>query len=264
MKPITSGSNPRVKQLLKLARSSRERRKIGLTVLDGIHLVEAFLKSGGQPELIAISEVGAADLEIVNIINNLRSIPLMQLGNALFRQISPVETPAGIVAVVKTVRPTLTRGPTVGACVLLEDIQDPGNLGTILRTAAAAGLEEIYLSGSCADAWSPRTLRAGMGAHFAVRIYEDVNLPEFARNYGGTVVATCGDATLSVFEAKLSGDIALILGNEGSGVSPQLRSTAQLEVRIPMSDKVESLNVAAAAAVCFFERVRQTQKDEYC
>ena len=263
MKLITSASNPRVKQLLKLVRSSRERHKTGLTVLDGVHLIEAFMKSGGKPELIAISETAADDQEIININNKLKNSLKLMVSDVLFRQLSPVETPTGIAAVVKTSRPARVQPESAGACVLLENIQDPGNLGSILRSAAAADVDEIYLSGGCADAWSPRALRAGMGAHFVLRICEGVDLPEFVSDYRGKIVVACGDAKHSVFETRLCGRTALVLGNEGAGVSLLLRKAAHFEVRIPMSGKVESLNVAAAAAVCLFERVRQAQEDSH-
>jgi TrmH family RNA methyltransferase len=140
---------------------------------------------------------------------------------------------------------------------MLEDLQDPGNLGSILRSAAAAGVEEVYLSRKCVQAWSPRVLRAGMGAHFAVRIYEDVDLEAFTRSYAGRVFAAAADGGTPFYEAELEGRTALLFGNEGAGLTPGLRDAAHAAISIPMPGAVESLNVAAAAAVCLFERVRQ-------
>jgi TrmH family RNA methyltransferase len=142
---------------------------------------------------------------------------------------------------------------------MLEDIQDPGNIGSILRSAAAAAVTEVYLSSGCVHAWSPRVLRAGMGAHFALRIHEGIDLMTLIERYPGTVIAAAGDAVRSVYSVDLRGNVALLFGNEGAGLSPRLRAAAHLQVSIPMPGTTESLNVAAAAAVCLFERVRQQQ-----
>jgi len=178
------------------------------------------------------------------------------LSDALFRQLSSVATPTGIVASVKT--PAARPLPdTPAACVMLEDLQDPGNLGSILRSAAAAGVEEVYLSRTTVHAWSPRVLRAGMGAHFTTRIFEGVDLVALARRFPGRVYAAAHDASLPLYSADLRGRVALVFGNEGAGITRALREAAHAALAIPMPGKAESLNVAAAAAVCLFERVRQ-------
>ncbi len=140
---------------------------------------------------------------------------------------------------------------------MLEDIQDPGNLGSILRSAAAAGMQHVFLSAHSVHAWSPRVLRAGMGAHFMLRIYEQCDLPALARGFKGKVIATSQRAKNSVFDADVAGNVAFVFGNEGAGMSAALAAAAHEVVAIPMPGNVESLNIAAAAAVCLFERVRQ-------
>jgi TrmH family RNA methyltransferase len=141
--------------------------------------------------------------------------------------------------------------------VLLEDIQDPGNLGAILRSAAAAGVQTIYLSKHCADVWSPKVLRAGMGAHFVLSIQENADLPQVAQGLPGMLIAMSLDADQSLFDLQLTGPVAFAVGNEGVGLSTELAQMATQRVKIPMPGAVESLNAAAAAAVCLFERVRQ-------
>ena len=141
-------------------------------------------------------------------------------------------------------------------CVLLEAIQDPGNLGAMLRTAAAAGVDAVYLSKGCAEVWSPKALRAGMGAQFALALHEHADLTLIARELK-SLIATSLDAQQSLYDLDLSGPVAFVFGNEGAGLSPALLDTATHQVKIPMPGKVESLNVAAAAAVCLFECVRQ-------
>ncbi len=140
---------------------------------------------------------------------------------------------------------------------MLEDLQDPGNLGSILRTCAASGIRHVLLSRGSVHAWSPRVLRAGMGAHFTLAIYEDVDLLAAARAFPGTKIATAPRAQRTIFDTNITGSLALLLGNEGAGLGPDLLATADSVVSIPMPGKAESINVAAAAAVCLFERVRQ-------
>ena len=256
MKKIASADNPRFKALHKLAQSSRERRQQGQSLLDGVHLVAAYRDHAGLPEQIVVSESGLGAAEIGVLLETLAPCPLLLLSDALFKQLSSVATPTGVIAVIRTPRPHATAGAS-DACVLLEDIQDPGNLGSILRTAAAAGIRDVFLSRHSVHAWSPRVLRAGMGAHFMLRLHEQCDLPQIARAFEGKVIATCQRAAKSVFEADLTGGVALIFGNEGGGLSQALTDAASSVIAIPMPGKTESLNVAAAVAVCLFERVRQ-------
>lgn len=256
MKRITSPENPRFRALRQLVESSRERRKSGLSVLDGAHLVSAYRDCGGVPEQVVVSDSGVKSPEIAGMLRGLAPLEPLLLGDGLFRRVSPVVTPTGIMAVVKTPRPQPVPGD-LDACIMLEGLQDPGNLGSILRSAAAAGIRHVLLSEDAVHAWSPRVLRAGMGAHFLLRIYEQTDLLATARAFRGRVVATVRRSALSVYQSDLTGRVALLFGNEGSGLSPELRAAAQAEISIPMPGRVESLNVAAAVAVCLFERVRQ-------
>lgn len=194
------------------------------------------------------------DAEIRDFIARIQPANLLVLADELFREISTVDTPTGIVALI-----SIPLSPEIEGecCVLLEDIQDPGNLGSILRSAAASGIRQIFLSSGCADAWSPKALRAGMGAHFRLSIHEDGDLSKIAGDFRGTVVAATLTAEKSLFDLDLSGTVAFIIGNEGAGISAQLSDIANSHVTIPMPGAIESLNAAAAAAVCFFERVRQ-------
>lgn len=256
MKRIDSRENTRFKALRHLVESSRERKKTGLSLLDGPHLVGAYRDHVGLPEQLVVSAAGLENPEILGILERASATDTIVLGNGLFKEISPVISPAGIVAVVKTPSP----GPVpakLDTCIMLEDLQDPGNLGSILRSAAAAGIEHVLLSHRSVHAWSPRVLRGGMGAHFMLQIYEQVDLIATAGAFAGSVIATRTGATRSLFASDLTGTVAFLFGNEGAGLSEALRRRAHAEMAIPMPGNTESLNVAAAVAVCLFERVRQ-------
>ena len=256
MREITSAANPVFRSLLKLHDSSRERRQRGLSLLDGVHLVAAYAQRIGAPREVIVSRSHVDDPEIASLLAAADFPAPVVLSEPLFRRLSSVSTPTGIIGLVATPRALALPGEPQ-ACMVLEDIQDPGNVGSILRSAAAAGVHEVYLSKSCVHAWSPRVLRAGMGAHFTLRIHEGVDLENFARHYPGEVLAVASDGATPFYSANLSGRVAFLFGNEGAGLSRALRSLAREAISIPMPGGLESLNVAAAAAVCLFERVRQ-------
>lgn len=244
--------------MLKLTHSSRERRLAGYSLLDGVHLLQAYQSKFGLPEQLIVSHAGADNPEIQALIQSQNDVAVLCLDDNLFKQLSSVATPTGVIAVVKT--PRREALPTVlDTCVMLEDVQDPGNMGSILRSCAAAGVKTIFLSKQTVNAWSPRVLRAGMGAHFGLEIYERVDLVALARAFPGRVLMTQLGAKRSVFKSDFTGTVAMVFGNEGAGVSESLLACAHETFSIPMSAATESLNVAAAAAVCLFERVRQTQ-----
>ena len=260
MKRIDSAANPAFKALRKLVESSRERKKASRSILDGAHLVSSYSEHIGRPEQLIVSRAGLESAEIRALLEAAKDVPVLVLGDALFASLSSVATPTGILAVVKTPRPVPAAGAAMGACVLLEDLQDPGNLGSILRSCAAAGIGHVLLSRGSVHAWSPRVLRAGMGAHFALTIIEGADLVVAARDFRGRRVAAQLRSPRTIFDEDLTGSLALMLGNEGAGLSPGLLRVADAVVSIPMPGKAESLNVAAAAAVCLFERVRQSRQ----
>jgi TrmH family RNA methyltransferase len=254
---IGSRDNAAYKSLAKLASSSRARRENRAALLDGPHLVEAFRASGGTADTLVASESGYARSEVRRLFDGTPARSRVLLADRLFDALAQVATPTGILAVVRAAEPRpLPAAPDT--CLLLEAIQDPGNLGSILRTAVAAGVREVLLGPRAVFAWSPKVLRAGQGAHFSLSIHEGVPLAAFAGRFGATVVATDPRAERSVFDLDLaSGRIAWIFGAEGAGVSADLASVATVRARIPMPGAAESLNVAAAAAICLFEQVRQ-------
>ena len=174
----------------------------------------------------------------------------------LFNAISTVESPTGVIAIVQTPEPQ--KAPYDAPLALLcEGLQDPGNVGTLLRSAAAAGASHVLLSPTCAFAWSPKVLRAAMGAHFALAIEEGADLEAYVASYQGTTVALTPRAKDSIYDVDLSGRCALLVGSEGAGLSPALEAAAKVRARIPMPGRMESLNAATAGSLALFECVRR-------
>jgi TrmH family RNA methyltransferase len=263
MKRVTSPDNPGFKALRLLAHSGRERRKQGRTVLDGPHLVASYLAAGFSPLQLVVSDSGLEDTEIRRIVHAQPDIPLTVLSDHLCQAASPVETPTGLLAVIEVpVPPPLER--IASSCVVLDAVQDAGNVGSILRSAAAAGIGLALLTAGCAQAWSPKALRAAMGGHFGLGIVEHADVSRLLADYPGRIVATGVEGAESLFDVDLSGMVAWLFGGEGAGLSPALHALAAGGVRIPMPGAAESLNVAAAAAVCLFEQVRQKGLHREC
>jgi TrmH family RNA methyltransferase len=256
LKRITSRDNPFYKSLHRISSSARERRAAGQTLLDGAHLLRAYLDAGGTPQHLLLNEQATQNAEILALLNTCADVPQTQLDDALFAQLSELKTPNGLLALIE-IPPIEIEAAHSHFALLLEDIQDPGNLGSILRSAAAAGCDAVYLSQGCADAWSPRVLRAGMGGHFVLSISESADLLQVAAKFAGKILAASLQAHQSLYDCNLRGKLAFAIGNEGAGLSPALQEAAQQHFIIPMPGKIESLNAAAATAVCLFEAVRQ-------
>jgi RNA methyltransferase, TrmH family len=256
IKRISSRDNPFYKSLHRISSSARERREAGQTLLDGAHLLRAFLDAGNIPLHLLINEQATQDAEIVYLLETCTDVPQTRLDDALFTQLSELKTPNGLLALIEIPTAELEVSHSQFA-LLLEDIQDPGNLGSILRSAAAAGCDAVFLSPGSADAWSPKVLRAGMGGQFALSIIESADLLKVAADLTGKLLAAFLKADKSLYDCNLRGKIAFAIGNEGAGLSQGLLDAAQQHFIIPMSGNVESLNAAAATAVCLFEAVRQ-------
>lgn len=256
IKRISSRDNPFFKSLHKLSSSARERREAGQSLLDGAHLLSAYLDSGNKPLHLLINEMALQDPEIASLLESCADIPQTQLDDALFAQLSELRTPNGLLALI-AIPPAKVAVTHSQFALLLEDIQDPGNLGSILRSAAAAGCDAVFLSQGCADAWSPKVLRAGMGGHFALSLHESADLFQVTADFTGKILAASLQADRSLYDCNLRGKIAFAIGNEGAGLSQGLLEVSQQHFIIPMQGKVESLNAAAATAVCLFEAVRQ-------
>ena len=256
MKHVISRDNPRLKQMLLLAQSGRKLRQAGLMLLDGDHLIEAAIEARIEFSIAAISETAHHNSQKYSLFDSIMVEEKLLLPDHLLSLLSPVITATGLVGLAKIPDQTAISEECI-ACLMLEGVQDPGNLGTILRTAAAAGVTDIALAIGCASAWGTKVLRAGMGAHFQLAIHEDEDLVQLSRRLRATKIATGPRATKSLYETPLVIPVAWIFGGEGAGLSGDLLRTADQTISIPMQGNAESLNVAAAVAVCLFEQLRQ-------
>ncbi len=249
LKTVTSRDNPDYRGLLALAEDARARREARETLLDGEHLLSEALQAGIRPSRLILR----AGTDGAGWLARLPGVPVLELPEPLFHKLSPVATPTGLLSVI----PLPDAPGAVGDFVLLLDtVQDPGNLGAILRSAAATGVTDVLLSRGCAEAWSPKALRGGQGGHFHLHVRESVDLGAWLANWSGPAYAAAPGARLSLFDLRLTGQVAFVFGNEGQGIAPDLLARCQ-GFAIPMAGGVESLNVAASVAVCLYERVRQ-------
>jgi TrmH family RNA methyltransferase len=251
---ITSRDNPLYKRLKKLAESARVRRETRTTLLDGEHLLEAYLDAGGKPLTLLHGASCPPDV-LRKLTVRCEGAKIAALSDSLFAELSPVDSPTGMLAEVAWLNPALRGGAPL--VLLLEDIQDPGNLGSLLRSAAAAGATLAVLSKGCHDAWSPKALRGGQGAQFVLPMLLRAELAQWIQSQNVPVWALALGGEQTLFDLDLAQPAAILVGNEGAGLSEEVLQLARARVHIPMPGKVESLNAAAAAAVALFEAVRQ-------
>ena len=246
---ITSSQNPKLKKF-----STFNRRKTPeLIMLDGAHLHTEYHKATGEyPETTLVSERFLASNDAAEF----QVWPeLIQVPDDLMARLSPSKSPAGILSLAQI--PTINHSPsTINLTIILENIQDPGNLGSMLRTANAMGPSNVLLLGHCCDIWNDKCLRAGMGAQFYVSCQSLDDLAEWKKDFNGTLVSTQLDGK-DLWQSPLPSPLALLFGNEGQGVSPQNAALCDQSVKIPMSDNAESLNVAASMAILTHEFRRQ-------
>ncbi|HVB48191.1 MAG TPA: RNA methyltransferase [Burkholderiales bacterium] len=255
MSVLRSRDNARLRRWQRLSRNSRLRRAETRALIEGPHLLAAYLDSGGVPLAVMVSESGSARTDIEALVRRAGRAPVV-IGDALFGQIADAETPTGVAAEIAIPQPRQALGASP-CCAFLEGIQDAGNVGAILRSAAAFGVSDVVLGRGCADPWSPKALRAGMGGHFALRLAHSEDLADAVVRFGATLLCTVPRGGSRLDTADLRGRTGWIFGAEGQGVSQALAARAHVSVTIPMPGPSESLNVAAAAAICFYERARQ-------
>lgn len=251
---IHSRDNALVKDLKRLAQDSGAYRKQGRIWVEGDHLCRAALARGRRPALAVLS---ASFWPLAPVEYAQAAIKTIVIDDALMHHISGLPSPAPLAFVLDW--PGALALAADAPTVVLDRVQDAGNVGSILRSAAAAGITQVYCSAGTAFCWSPKVLRAAMGAHFVLDIFENVDLAALVASSNVATLATSGYATQRLYDVDLRQPVAWLFGHEGQGVADDLLSMATHQVVIPHLGQIESLNVAACAAVCFFEQVRQGQ-----
>ena len=251
---ITSAQNSKVKVVRSLLGRAKERREANAFVVEGVRLVEEAANRYWRFEIVfydeSLSERG------ILLVERLRSnkIDVEEVSPGLMKSLSETEAPQGILAVLKLSHLPI---PQLLNFVLIPDqIRDPGNLGTLLRTAAAAGTQAVFIPPETTDAFAPKVLRSGMGAHFRLPIHS-VNWEHIQALTQGLQVYLADMDGPSCWKTNLHQPLALIIGGEAEGASEAARTLATRKISIPMSGDIESLNAGVAGSVLMFEVVRQ-------
>ena len=256
---ITSNQNTKVKLVRALLGRAKERREAGAFVVEGVRLFEEAVKSGWKIRFVlfdeTLNERGKTQVE------NLKpsGIEIDEVSASVMRSLSETETPQGVAAVVEFTNLPIPTSPNF---ILIPDqIRDPGNLGTLLRSAAATGVQAVLLPPETTDAFAPKVVRSGMGAHFRLPIHS-MSWEEIHKAVSGLQTFIADMDGTSCWDTDLRQPVALIIGGEADGASESARRLADGNLRIPMEGEVESLNAGVAGSVLMFEILRQrTQKE---
>ena len=256
---ITSFKNPKIQLVRELLASRKSREENSACVIEGVRLSEEAVRSGVLPETVLFTdELSARGMEL------LRSIPgdkttFIKISPDLMRKISATEADQGLMLVIP-----LQSSPAIGNVdfvLILDQIKDPGNMGTILRTASAAGAQAVIMAPGCVDPFSPKVLRSGMGAHFNIPITSLTwpQISEFCQRPGNNLNICLTEATsgTSMWTLDLRQPIAIVIGSEADGASVEAKQAANTVITIPMPGGSESLNASIAAGILLYEVVRQ-------
>ena len=259
---ITSFKNPKIQYIRDLLTSRKSREENNACVIEGVRLAEEAIRAGNLPQLVIFSDgLSSRGLALVNSIQE-EKVQLIQVPNDLMAKISVTEADQGLLLVVKPMKVTFSE--SLDFVLILDGIKDPGNMGTILRSAAAAGTQLVITTPGCVDVYSPKVMRAGMGAHFQLPIvswgWSEINGQLKKQAEAPGIYLAESSLGKPVWDIDLKKPSWLIIGGEAEGASADARSIATDDVIIPMPGKSESLNAAVAAGIFLFEVVRQRKQ----
>ena len=245
---LTSKNNPLIKETVAL-KDKKGRRETGLFLVEGWKMARECQKSDLEIERVFVADSYEGE-------NSFDESLIVRVSDEVFRHLSDEKTPQGILCRVRI--PENSLQPPTGKCLLLDGVADPGNMGTILRTANAAGYNEVYLTQECADPFSPKSVRASMSGVFFTKIYraERAEIVEILKDTPILIADMGGE---NVFSYQPPKQFALVIGNEANGVSEMVKSAAYQTVKIPMRETQESLNAAISAGIIMYV----LQKDEF-
>lgn len=261
MTVINSAANENIKRWRKIAEHPRGAKKIGTTLAEGIHLAEVICAKRPETRSVIIREnnVNAEVLRLAENVAESTGARLLVVADKLYDAVCPVETGTGIMVEVAASFAERPVQPIAEDALYLDGVQDAGNVGTLIRTALAAGIRHIAASSGSAGFWAPKVLRAGMGAHFSAKLYDNVSAGDIHTLFAGRVLAADARGGMDLFRTPgwEEGPVVWMMGAEGPGLSTAALSVADERYLIPIEEACESLNVGAAAAVCLFELRRR-------
>lgn len=237
---ITSTDNAKVQEVAKLA-DKKYRKFYQSYVIEGERLVRDAIFHGAQVQNIFVSESVVEELDFPNAI---------VVSDRVFAKMSGTVNSQGVLAVAKIPQAELVEPQ--GNCLILDNLQDPGNIGTLIRTAVACGFTDIYAV-NCADLYSPKVVRSAMSAHFCLNLHQTDDIAKVFDVASKNVILACDMGGRNIFDCKFDGNVALVLGNEGNGLSAYSRANANDTICLPMANNFESLNVAVAGSVIMYQ-----------
>ncbi len=258
---ISSRENESIKHIKKL-KDKKQREISNEYIIEGIRIVEEALLENIVIKKVVICEELLNKNITENIKNNIKEKDIMYVTENVFKAISEVESPQGILLVIDKSNNGLEIDLSEDIIVCLDDIQDPGNMGTILRTLDSIGLKQVIVSPNTVDMYNPKVLRSTMGAAFRVKVFREEDIEETLKNLkdkGFEIIVTTPNTSTNIYEIDYMKKI-IVIGNEGNGVREQIIQIADKKVKIPMPGKAESLNASIAAGIVLYEYVRQNLK----
>jgi TrmH family RNA methyltransferase len=258
---INSAANDNIKRWRKISEHPRGAKKIGSTLAEGIHLAEVICQKRPLTRAVVVREnnVQSDVLALAERVAEATGAKLLTVTDKLYDAVCPVENGTGIMVEVAATFADRPVQPIAEDALYLDGVQDAGNMGTLIRTALAAGVRHIAASSGSAGFWAPKVLRAGMGAHFSAKLYDNVSAEEIHTLFAGRVLAADARGGMDLFRTPgwEKGPVVWMMGAEGPGLSLKALAVADERYLIPIEEACESLNVGAAAAVCLFEQRRR-------
>lgn len=248
---IESKDNPKVKRAVKLSQDSKMRSSEGVFFASTPKVVMDILAAGFEPESLFFTRE-----EYGRYAQVLSGMPVYIISRAVSDKLSEDKTSQGVFGIFRMKASNIDRIYSARKLIILEDIQDPGNMGAVMRTALAFGYEDIVVSGKCADIYSPKVLRSSMTASVKLNVCRIDDIPGLVKDLGQrgfSTVATCLENSTELGAEAISQPVAVLIGNEGNGLSQDTINAATHRVKIPMSDKIESLNAAVSAGIMMWE-----------
>lgn len=255
---ITSSQNSSIKKLKLLQKNKKDRNKDKVFIVEGLRAIREIPNQWPIAQYVIAEGFSDNVQKTISLTNT----PVLYVSDRIFASISDTKTPQGILAVVSQPEYEIEQVmiQKKGFFIIADGIQDPGNLGTLLRTAHGAGAHGLFLSKGCADIYNPKTIRSTMGSIFHIPLFIDLDMEwliQKLKSYNINLYATALEGGRKLYDYDYTGKTAIIIGNEAKGISEKTKEMVANFIKIPMPGNAESLNASIAAGICMFEVVRQ-------